>query len=396
MKKLVRLGWAAVMALALANISTSCGGDDQKKNADEQTTEEKKVVKVRTEPVIKQEIDREVECTAVLEGYETMNVSPSLTGIIEKRYKDVGDRVSTGELLVRMDQTQLKQAKLQVSNLETEMKRMDALLSGGNVTQQVYDQTKLGYDQAKEQLEFLQTNTFFKATFPGVVSARNYENGELYNGARPILTVVQLNLLKVIINVPETYFPKIKTGMKLNIVSDIYPDMTFPATIETIYPTIDAGTHTFQCKVRIPNGSMKLRPGMYVHTTVPVGKEKVVAVPYQSVMKLPGSNERYLFLNDKGVAKRVSVEIGQRFNKYIEVFAEDVYEGQEVVIQGQASLIDGVEVQVLNTTYEQEAAAKSENGDSAANVESTGKILVDTVAVKTIEEKADSSKSLKK
>ncbi len=357
MKKVVRLGWTAIMAFALASVSTSCGGD--KKQSAEENKVEEKIVKIRTETVVKQEIEREVDCTSVLEGYETMNVSPSLTGIIEKRYKDVGDRVAAGELLVRMDQTQLKQAKLQVANLETEMKRMDALLAGGNVTQQLYDQTKLGYDQAKEQLEFLQTNTFFKATFPGIVSARNYENGELYNGARPILTVVQINLLKTIINVPEMYFPKIKQGMKLDIISDIYPDTKFPATIETIYPTIDAATHTFQCKVRIPNGSLKLRPGMYIHTTVPVGKEKVVAVPYQSVLKLSGSNDRYLFLNEKGFAKRVSVEIGQRFNKYIEVFAEDVCEGKEVVVQGQNGLIDGTKVQVLNTTYEEEAAAKS-------------------------------------
>lgn len=374
MKKVVRLGWTAIMALTLASVSTSCG-DDKKQSAEENKVEEK-IVKIRTETVVKQEIEREVDCTSVLEGYETMNVSPSLTGIIEKRYKDVGDRVAAGELLVRMDQTQLKQAKLQVANLETEMKRMDALLAGGNVTQQLYDQTKLGYDQAKEQLEFLQTNTFFKATFPGIVSARNYENGELYNGARPILTVVQINLLKTIINVPEMYFPKIKQGMKLDIISDIYPDTKFPATIETIYPTIDAATHTFQCKVRIPNGSLKLRPGMYIHTTVPVGKEKVVAVPYQSVLKLSGSNDRYLFLNEDGYAKRVSVEIGQRFNKYIEVFAEDVREGKEVVVQGQNGLIDGTKVQVLNTTYEEEAAAKS--GADASLVPAEEKEVVAT------------------
>jgi len=111
---------------------------------------------------------------------------------------------------------------------------------------------------------------------------------------------------------------------------------------------------------------------MYIHTTVPVGKEKVVAVPYQSVLKLSGSNDRYLFLNEDGYAKRVSVEIGQRFNKYIEVFAEDVREGKEVVVQGQNGLIDGTKVQVLNTTYEEEAAAKSGVGTSLVPAEDEG------------------------
>ena len=366
MKRVVRLGWASMMALA----AMSCG------NNENTATVEEKAEKVREEQVLRQEIEREVDCTSILEGYETMNVSPSLTGIIEKRYKDVGDRVSQGEMLVRMDQTQYKQAKLAFANLTTEMKRMDALLAGGNVTQQSYDATKLQYDQAKETLEFTETNTFFKATFPGVVSARNYENGELYSGAQPILTVVQLNMLKTIINIPEAYFPKIKQGMKLDIISDIYPDQKFPATIETIYPTIDASTHTFQCKVKIPNGSMKLRPGMYIHTTVNVGKEKVLVVPYQSVLKLTGSNERYLFLDNNGRAQRVTVEMGQRYNKYVEVTAEEVAEGKLVITQGQARLTDGAKLQILTGNYEEEAAARS-----AGLAEDTVPSVVDTTVV---------------
>jgi RND family efflux transporter MFP subunit len=364
MKKVVKSGWLGMMSIALSVLFAGCGGD----KTENKTEEVKRVEKVRTEVVASQNIERVIECTAVLEGYETMNVSPSMTGLIEKRYKDVGDRVSTGDLLVRMDQTQLKQAKLSLANLETEMKRMDALLAGGNVTQQAYDQTKLAYNQAKEQYDFLNNNTFFKATFPGVVSARNYENGELYNGARPILTVVQINVLKAIINVPEAYFPKVRQGMKLDIVSDLYPDRVFPSVIEVIYPTIDSNTHTFQCKVRIPNGSMKLRPGMYIHTSVPAGKEKVLVVPFQSVLKLSGSNERYIFLNEDGKAKRVTVEIGQRFDHYLEVFSEDIKEGAQVVTQGQTRLVDGVDIEVISRAFEDTVTSKADSSatDSSA------------------------------
>jgi RND family efflux transporter MFP subunit len=364
MKKVVKSGWLGMLSIALSVLFAGCGGD----KTENKTEEVKRVEKVRTEVVASQNIERVIECTAVLEGYETMNVSPSMTGLIEKRYKDVGDRVSTGDLLVRMDQTQLKQAKLSLANLETEMKRMDALLAGGNVTQQAYDQTKLAYNQAKEQYDFLNNNTFFKATFPGVVSARNYENGELYNGARPILTVVQINVLKAIINVPEAYFPKVRQGMKLDIVSDLYPDRVFPSVIEVIYPTIDSNTHTFQCKVRIPNGSMKLRPGMYIHTSVPAGKEKVLVVPFQSVLKLSGSNERYIFLNEDGKAKRVTVEIGQRFDHYLEVFSEDIKEGAQVVTQGQTRLVDGVDIEVISGAFEDGSASKADSSatDSSA------------------------------
>lgn len=376
MRKEVRFGLMGFATLAILLSSASCGKDKTT------ATEEVRIEKIRTQKVLNKEIEREVECTGVLEGYETMNVSPFVTGIIQKRYKDVGDRVATGDLLVVMDQTQLKTAKLQLSNLETEMKRMNALLAGGNVTQQVYDQTKLQYDQAKEQYDFLNANTNFKASFPGIVSERNYESGELYNGAKPIITVVQINTLKVIINVPEAYFTKVKQGMKMDIISELYPNQTFPGVIEVIYPTIDAATHTFQCKVKIPNGNMKLRPGMYIHTTVPAGKQTVTVVPFQSVLKLTGSNERFLFLSENGVAKRITVKIGERFNNDLEVIGDGLYDGADVVTQGQTRLIDGIQVEVMNSTYEEEAAAKTaaEKGETVEPTKKDSSVKACTAA----------------
>ena len=258
-----------------------------------------------------------------------------------------------------MDQTQLKQAKLAFANLETEMKRMEALIAGGNTTQQQYDGVKFQYDQAKENLEFLQNNTFFKATFPGVVSAKNFEDGELFNGARAILTVTQINVLKTLISIPEAYFPRVKQGMKLELISDIYPDKKFPAVIETIYPTIDAATHTFQCKVRIPNGTNLLRPGMYVHTTVPVGKSEALLVPYQAVLKLTGSNERFLFINEGGYAKRIAVTLGDRFDTKIEVIAEEDLKGKELVVQGQNRLVDGIGLEIISDVQNVNASTDS-------------------------------------
>lgn len=345
MKKVFKFGW--VVALAL--VTVACGGDENKSKIGKIESESvaNKKEKVRVDSIRSQLTERKIDRTSVLEGYETMNVSPSMTGIIEKIYKEVGDRVSTGELLVRMDQTQLKQAKLAFANLETEMKRMEALIAGGNTTQQQYDGVKFQYDQAKENLEFLQNNTFFKVTFPGVVSAKNFEDGELFNAARPILTVTQVNVLKTLISVPEAYFPRVKKGMSLELISDIYPDKKFPAVIETIYPTIDAATHTFQCKVRIPNGSNLLRPGMYIHTTIPVGKSEAVFVPYQAVLKLTGSNERFIFVNEDGFAKRVAVTLGDRSNNLVEIISEENLVGKELVVEGQSRLIDGIGLEII-------------------------------------------------
>lgn len=333
MKKIVLLMAAAVCLIG-------CG----KKDA--QIVQETERVEVVSTMILENhEIERVLNVSTNLQGYLTQNVAPSLTGKIEHIFVEVGDRVKEGDMLVRMDQNQYLTNKIQLANLEVEMSRLEALLATGSVSQQTYDQTKVGYDQLKQNLSFLEKNTYVKAPFEGVISAKTYEDGELYGG-QPIVVLTQVKKLKALIAVPETYYPLIKEGMKLSVKSDIYPEETFLATIEVVYPTIDAASHTFQCKVVIPNASEKLRPGMYVTTTLGLGKENTIVVPYQSVEKLIGSNERFVFINENGYAKRVSVKLGQRFDENVEIIAPEIQPGVEYIYKGQSKLVDGVKIEV--------------------------------------------------
>lgn len=334
MKKIVLLFAAAVCLI-------SCG----KKDAQTTQQEAERVEVVSTITLQEKEIERVFTVSTNLQGYLTQNVAPSLTGKIEHIFVEVGDEVKAGDMLVRMDQTQYLTQKIQLANLETEMGRLEALLETGSVSQQTYDQTKVGYDQLKQNLAFLEQNTYVKAPFDGVISAKTYEDGELYGG-QPIVVLTQVKKLKALIAVPETYYPLIKEGMRLTVKSEVYPEETFPATIEVVYPTIDAASHTFQCKIVIPNASEKLRAGMYVTTTLGLGKENTIVVPYQSVEKLLGSNERYVFINDNGYAKRVSVKLGQRFDENIEIIAPEIKAGVEYISVGQHKLVDGVKIEV--------------------------------------------------
>ncbi|MCQ2345658.1 MAG: efflux RND transporter periplasmic adaptor subunit [Paludibacteraceae bacterium] len=336
--------------LALALVSAGCA----KETAQNETAE--KVEPVRTMTLQSRTIQRELTLSGNLQGYQTVNIAPSLTGKIEHIYVEVGDRKLKGQDLVRMDQTQYNQAKLTMSNLEIEKQRMDALIKTGSVSQQAYDQLKLNYDQAKEQLDFLGTHTYVKAPFTGVISAKNYEDGELFAG-QPIVIITEVDRLKTLIAVPESYIPQVKEGMKLTLKSEIYPDREFPAFIEVVYPTVDAATHTFQCKVQIPNKEGLLRPGMYVTSTLGLGNANVIAVPYQSVEKLVGADDRFVFLYVDGRAKRVPVELGQRFGEDIEIIAPEIVDGAEYVYQGQHRLVDGCKLEIISDQENEPAEA---------------------------------------
>jgi RND family efflux transporter MFP subunit len=188
-----------------------------------------------------------------------------------------------------------------------------------------------------------------------VVSGKYYENGELYSGApntmagkSAVVSMVQLDPLKAVVNVSEKYFPMISTGMDAMVTCDTYPGKTFEGKVMRIYPTIDPGTRTFTIEVKIGNGEGLLRPGMFSRVSMTLGEEMALVLPAVAVLKLQGSNERYVFLEENGIAQRVTVQIGKRYDDKVEVISDELTEGKHLIIKGQARLIDGDRVKVSN------------------------------------------------
>ena len=336
-----KMNFLAALAVTLVFLS-SCSSKK------ESTSEEaERIEPVKVEVIEKQEISRDVMFSTTLLGYETLNVAPSVNGKIERILVEVGSRVTKGQLLVQMDQNQYNTTKLAFANLGVEMARMEALKETGSISQQAYDQMKLSYDQTEESLDFLKKNTYYTAPFSGVITAKNYEEGELYGG-QPILVLTQISTLKAFISVPESYFTLVKSGMQVELSTEVYPNKTFPAIIDIIYPTIDPTTHTFQVQLKIPNGNELLRPGMFARVKLSLGQVDAMIVPYQAVLKLIGSNDRYVFIDDNGVAKRVPVTLGQRFDDKIEILSPEITSGDKLVVTGQARLVNGVKLEIVD------------------------------------------------
>ena len=337
MKSIKNLSVISLACLMLV----SCG-----KNKEQSDVQEERIEQVKVLTLENTEIAREINLSAVLQGYETQNVAPSVTGKIEHIYVEEGSKVAKGQDLVTMDQLQYKTSQLTFANLGVELTRVEALLKTGSATQQAYDQLKLSYDQTKENLDFLKSNTYVKAPFSGVIAAKNYEDGELYAG-QPILILTQISTLKAEIAIPELYFPQVKVGTPMIIKSEIYGNKEFVGTIERVFPTIDPASHTFNVKVKIPNAKEELRPGMYVSTNLKLDKVNAIVVPYQTVLKLQGSNDRYVFINRNGVAERVPVVLGQRIDDNVEIISDKINVGDQIVVTGQSRLVDGSKLNVV-------------------------------------------------
>lgn len=336
MKKFFLFAAAAIMLI-------SCGKKEEETTEQQERIEPVEVTRLQTH-----EVERRITLSSNLQAYETVSISPSLTGKIEHIYVEIGDRVRRGDSIVRMDQQQYQTARLTIANLRVEMARLDSLLTYGSATKQQRDQMELQLEQTKVNLKFLTTNTFNLSPITGVVTAKNYEDGELYSG-QPIVVLAEVDRLKTLVAIPESYLPRIRKGMSLQLLSDVYPDRVFPASVEVVYPTIDAATHTFQAKVVVPNKEGLLRPGMYVQTTIGLGTDRVITAPYSTVLKLIGANDRYVFIHNNGRAQRVSVEMGDRFGDDVEISAPEIHDGVELITAGEARLVDSVRVEVKAT-----------------------------------------------
>lgn len=342
--------------LSLAMMLSSCApkGEQQNPEVNDSTTVTSRVEKVKIMTLQPQTIAKDIEYSSTLKAYEEVHLVPSTPGRIDKIDVEVGSRFAKGELLVQMDQTQLHQAELQLKNLETDYRRLDTLQKAGSITRQQFDQISTQYEVAKSNVEFLKENTKLKAPFDGIVSGKYFENGEMYSavpntaaGKAAILSIVQINPMKALVNIPETYFPLVSEGMKADVTCDIYPGKKYVGELIRKYPTIDPLSHSFTVELKVKNPGEKLRPGMFCRVNLELGEVKALVVPALAVLKMQGSNERYLFVEKDGLAKRISVSTGKRYDDLIEVISPDLQEGDHLIVTGQARLIEGVSVEVV-------------------------------------------------
>ena len=339
MKKGIKISMLMFAVIALLNACTP--------KAEKKQEEEIRVENVKTAVLETQEIARKIDFSTTLEPYNKVMVAPTMAGRIDKIHVEVGSKVQANQLLVEMDKTTYLQTKVSFDNLAVDFQRISTLYNSGNIAQQTYDQTKAQYESLKTNVQNLERNTFLRAPFSGVIAAKNYENGELYAGT-PILLLVDMANLKAHINIPESYYPSIKEGMNVAITSDVFTDKEFKGIIEIVSPVIDATTHTFQVQIKISNAGGVLRPGMFARVGVDFDKINAKVVPYQAVLKLQGSNERYVYVNNNGVAKRIKVQMGKRYDDKIEILSDELKEGDQLVVVGQARLVDGVKVNVVS------------------------------------------------
>lgn len=339
MKKQFQIASLALAALMM----TACGGE-QKTDAAATKAEEKPEVKI--EKVSMQSVPQTETYTATVESDVKNNISPNTPYRIERVLVDVGDQVRKGQVLVTLDASNLRQLKLQIENQRIEFNRTDELYKVGGASKTEWDKAKLQLDIMETQYKQMSENTQLVSPINGVVTARNYDDGDMYGSGGPVLTIEQLNPVKLLVNVSETYYKQVANGMPVEVTLDAYEGELFAGKVTTVYPTIDAATHTFPIEVTVPNTGNKVRPGMFARATINFGDVQHVVVPDMAVVKQIGSGDRFVYVYKDGKVSYNKVQLGRHMGEYYEIIS-GVESGSEVVVAGQVRLVDGKEVTVV-------------------------------------------------
>ena len=342
--KYIRL---TLITFAVAAMMTACGQKDKTKataTTGQEAPKAAPVVSVVTAQA--EDVDITNTFTSNIEPFATNNIVSQTAGRIVSIHAEVGQKVSKGQILAKMDDVNLAKTRMQYVNDSTELSRLTELYKIGAIAQADYDMAKLSLNVTQKTYQNLAENTYLRSPINGVVTARNYDKGDMYSMTMPIFVVEQIQPVKMLVNVSESLFTQVHKGMEFDITVDAYPNEVFKGTVNLLYPTINAATHTFPVEVICENKDQRLRPGMFARVTATFGTNHHIVIPDVAVVKQQGSGEHFVYvLKPDNTVKYTLVELGKRMGNRYEIVS-GINEGDRIVTEGQVRLKDGVSVTV--------------------------------------------------
>jgi membrane fusion protein (multidrug efflux system) len=268
--------------------------------------------------------------------------------IIERHFEEA-QLVSKGDPLFSIEatvlQAELNEAKANVEQSEAAYKRAQELVKNKLVSATEFDTARANYNVAvARQHSALArlSKTVIRAPFDGFVGLRRINIGDYATIGQELVNVVRLDPLRVDFNVPETLLAHVHPGQSIAVTVGAFPGEKFAGEVTAIDPQIDAIGHSLAVRARLPNASLRLRPGLFAQVAVNLAvKPDALMVPEEAIW--PIGPEKTVYVVENGVANRRDVQLGDRKPGLVEVVS-GLKRGEEIVVAGQMKLYEGAAV----------------------------------------------------
>ena len=362
--------------ILLSLLIINCGG----KNKSE--TEKTPAIAVATEEVMNQDIQGVLEFFGNISGDQSVKVFSTVPNRVTNIYVDIGDRVSKGQLLATINADKISDAVTQAeagleattsqyNTTEAEFQRVQKLYDENVVSQSHYDAVKTQRDASKSAAKQMEAalsaarsqyqDTRIASPIAGVISMKNYELGDMAAPQIPFFEVVDMDPVKVSINVIEKYLGLIKPGLTANIEVNSYPNEKFVGKVTLVNPTLDAMTRTANVEIKIDNKDLRLKPGMFANVEV-ITEERpnVPVIPNYAIIEKTALDysggkittgkvtiEKFVYTVHDSITVKRQVETGIANNNLVEI-TSGLKAGDIIVTQGQHVLLDSSLVKIVN------------------------------------------------
>lgn len=322
----------------------SCGG----KNVEKEQNEEKTIL-VTTELVTKGIVKNEDIFTALLEAETTNNITSQTGGRLQSLLVSIGDKVRKGQVLAILDKSQLNQAQIKLDNAKLDYTRANELYKVGGISKSQWEQIKSQLEIIQQQYNNINDNTVLKSPINGIITKKNYDEGDMTSVQLPIFVVENIKTIKLKIKLSEKYYPLLKLKMPVTIYVETLPNKYFSGYIYKIYPTVDFETHSLTVEVYIDNKNEELRPGMYAKASINWGDIESILVPDMSVITQIGSGQKIVYVIENGKAEAKEVQLGRLDGNKYQVLS-GVKEGDKIINSNLNILYSGMPVSESSST----------------------------------------------
>jgi membrane fusion protein (multidrug efflux system) len=304
-------------------------------------------IKVKRQPV-----SEKLSLIGNIAANEMVEIKAETEGVVEEINFSEGQRVEKGSLLLKLDETKLAaslaQAEANHQLAQATYERAKQLSRDKLISQQDYDQTASGFagNEATVQLTRRQLkDARVYAPFSGVAGARQISPGQVVTRNTLLTTLVDLDIVKVEVKIPEKYLGQVQTGQKLDFKVAAFPNDTFTGEVYFISPQLDESTRTALVKARIKNQNARLKGGMFAGLELTVRlKEDALVIPEPALIN-SGDTMSVFTVDAKTNAVVKQVKIGLRLTGKAEVL-EGLKEGDLVVVEGVQKLRPGAPVKL--------------------------------------------------
>ncbi len=303
-------------------------------------------------PAVQETVSETLSQIGSLTPNEQIEIKAEVDGTIEQINFFEGEKVEAGRLLVKLDETKsaasLHEAEANYALSKSNYERAKELLDSRLISHQEFDQTSASFAANDAAVQLRRRNlkdSVIRAPFEGIVSTRMVSPGQVISRNTTLTWLVDLDPVKVEINVPERFLSQVLPGQDIAVKVAAWPGEVFSGKVFFVAPYVDPETRTLLVKASLPNPDLKLKPGMFASMDLTLQvRTNAIIIPETAINQVLDGNRAVIMVVDaNNMAQKRPIKIGLRLERRVEV-VEGLEPGELVIVEGLQKIGPGMPV----------------------------------------------------